>query len=323
VRNTDDLRHALAAETAHLTVHIPIQTVRRRARGIRVRRSATVAVAGTVAALAVAAPIVLLRGGPSTYNVPQPPAAPPTCPTTPPASPRVPETLGPLAETGSVLDAAGAVSYDVLIGLEGTRDEPVFVIAFRDRNTGEVEVWQMVGLLRGRGGDLPSKTGGAPYYQFLSDQLTLGPRRVLDVGLYTRTAHRITVASEGRESDADTALNAPTGWTLFWVERSAAPVPSSYSGQQRAEPARPPAGRRGVTEPDPVLREPRYRPIASRRRRRGRGSDAQPNSAQHRHAPRSAGRGMGAHGMTEQRGGEATYAGHDVSHRGAMRARVR
>lgn len=233
MRDTDDLRRALSAETAHLTVHIPVQAIRRRARGVRVRRSATVAVAGGLAVLAVAAPIVLLRGGSAADGAPLRPAAPPTCPTTPAASPSaspgVPETLGPLADTGSVLDAAGGVSYDVLIGLQGTREQPTFVIAFRNRNTGAVEVWQMVGLLRGEEGDLPSKMGGDPHYQFLSDQLTLEPRRVLDVGLYTRTAHRITVASEGRETDAETALNTPTGWTLFWVERSAAPVPPVYN----------------------------------------------------------------------------------------------
>ncbi|MCM0674044.1 hypothetical protein NCC78_04915 [Micromonospora phytophila] len=114
----------------------------------------------------------------------------------------------------------------MLIGLEGTRDQPGFIVAFRDQETAAVQVWDTLGFGRESNGDIAGKRAGDPAYQFLSSQLALGPNKVLDIGLYTRAAHRITVTSEGHATDAHIAKNAATGWTFFWVQRSARPLPT-------------------------------------------------------------------------------------------------
>ncbi len=60
------------------------------------------------------------------------------------------------------------------------------------------------------------------------------------MGIYSGTAIRISVASEGHDSDAHLAPNAATGWTFFWVERTARPLPAdanvgpqAYTGPER------------------------------------------------------------------------------------------
>lgn len=241
MKDIDDLRHALAAETADLAVHLPPETIRRRARRLRVRRSAGIAAAGALAVVALATPTVLLNGG-SGYQAagPMPPASEPACPT--PADPHGKITwLGPLVETGVTLDAPHVnARYDVLLGLlyapvyaSPGSDQQLpgygFVIAFRDQKTGAVQNWDMLGLGRDPNGDFPGKRPGDPGHQFQSSQLTLGPNSVLDVGLYSRSAQRITVASEGRATEARTAQNAATGWTFFWVRRDAAPLPEGHN----------------------------------------------------------------------------------------------
>lgn len=222
MNDIDDLRHALDAETANLTLHIPASLIRRRARRVRIRQGATLAVAAAVILAIGTGPAVMMVGGssPASDAAGQVPGASPTpCP--PPL-----HSLGPLVETGAILEAPNVnARYDVLIGLIGPRDSPDFVVAFRDRQTGAVEVWDILGLGRNPNGDVAGKRAGDPVHQFVSSQLALGPNSVLDVGLYSRAAHRITVASEGHATDAATRRNTATGWTIFWVQRSAKPLP--------------------------------------------------------------------------------------------------
>lgn len=228
MRDIDDLRHALDAETADLTVHIPTDQIRRRARGVRTRQASVLAAAAVLAVLALAVPTILLAGGSSpAFDAVGPMSQAPGCPTPPPTdSERTVASLGPLVDTGVTLDAPNVnTRYDVLLGLIGTRDQPGFVIAFRDRHTGTVEFWDTTVLARDPNGDFPGKRAGDPAHQFQSSQLTLGPNSVLDVGLYSRAAHRITVTSEGRTTEAGTARNVATGWTFFWVQRAATPLP--------------------------------------------------------------------------------------------------
>jgi hypothetical protein len=230
----DDLRHALAAETADLTVHVPVDRIRRRARGLRVRRATVLTAAVVLAAGAVVAPTVLLSGRSSGPPIGAPPMPTSSCPTPAPAPmPGEIGPLGPFVETGTVLDAPGAgTRYDVLIGLTGTREDPGFVVAFRDRRTGTLLDWDTTVIHRAPDGDFSGKNDSDPTHQFQSSQLVLGPRDVLDVGVYSRAAARITVTSEGEASEAHTAQNAATGWTFFWVRRAAAPLPPDYNTTQ-------------------------------------------------------------------------------------------
>jgi hypothetical protein len=229
MRDINDLRHALDAETADLTVHLPADLIRRRARRVRMRQASVVAAAAVLAVAALAVPTVLLSDGSSPgYDAAGQMPQVPWCPA-PSPSDSIP-SLGPLVETGVTLDAPNVnTRYDVLLGLTGTRDQPGFVIAFRDRHTGMVEPWDTTVLGRGAKGDFPGKRAGDPAHQFQSSQLTLGPKSVLDVGLYSRAAHRITVTSQGRATAARTALNAATGWTFFWAQRAAAPLPPGHN----------------------------------------------------------------------------------------------
>lgn len=222
MRDIHDLRDALHAETTDLTVQIPPETIRRRAHRIRIRQRVGLAAAFVVVAAGAAATIPLLTESGPAYEAagPRPLAAP--CPTAPVAATN--EILDSLVETDVVLEAPNA-QYDVLIGLTGTPDEPSFVVAFRDHATSTVRVWDTVVAQRDPSGDLTGKEAGDGKFQFLSSQLALKPNLVLDVGFYTRTAHRITVASGGSATDAETTRDAATGWTLFWAQRRATPLP--------------------------------------------------------------------------------------------------
>jgi hypothetical protein len=228
MRDTNDLRHAFEAATAGLTVHLPPELIRRRARGVRARQAATITAAAVVAATALAVPAVVLAGGPGPASeaAGQVPGAS-ACPIPSPSGPgQAEQWLGPLVETGATFDVPQRdTRYDVLLGLTGTREYPAFVIAFRDRRTGTVRLVEISGFSRDPNGDFAGKEAGDPSHQFQSSQLVLGPDSVLDVGLYSRAAHRITVTSGGHVADAGTARNAATGWTFFWVQRAAAPQP--------------------------------------------------------------------------------------------------
>jgi hypothetical protein len=228
VRDINDLREALDAETADLAVHVPTERIRRRAHRLRVRQHTLIAAAAVLTVGALAVPTLVFAGGSGAGagaggQVPQASGCAP-----PPPDPGIqarPEySLGPYADTGVILDAPEVNRrFDVLIGLIGVKQDPGFVIAFRDRRTGDVQEWDTTGLHRSPKGDISSKYDSDPTRRFYSQQLVLGPKTVLDMGIYTRSASKITVASEGRSTPAATARNTATGWTFFWVRRSAAP----------------------------------------------------------------------------------------------------
>ena len=245
MRDVNDLRHALQVGSADIVIQVSPQTVVRRVRQVRLRRYG-VAGAGVVALAAMMVPVLLLGGGgPGSTGLVIGAASVPTSPspdpspmasasaepcTPPPATKPGYASLGPLVDTGVILDAPNlGKRFDTLIGFYGTVEQPLFAVVFRDLTLNCDEPWDMVGLVRATDGDLPGKYGGAGLYQFLSLQLDFGPRDVLDLGLYTRTAARLTVTTEGQESDAHTAVNAETGWTLFWVRRAAARLPTGYN----------------------------------------------------------------------------------------------
>jgi hypothetical protein len=253
MRDVNDLRHALEVGSADVVIQVSPQAVVRRVRRVRWRRGALVGSALlTVAAMVV--PVVLLGGNAGSGTgvvgigaVPTPITPPSPNPTPGPSgsagasaspklcdeSPKMTATyrwLGPLVDTGVVLDAPNlGKRFETLMGFYGTVEQPVFAIVFRDLALNCDEAWDNVGLLRATDGDLPGKYGGAGVFQFLSQQLDFGPRDVLDLGFYTRSAARVTVTSEGHESDAQTAVNAETGWTFFWVRRDAARLPDHYN----------------------------------------------------------------------------------------------
>jgi hypothetical protein len=84
-------------------------------------------------------------------------------------------------------------------------------------------------LARASDGTISGKYDADPHFMFFSSQIALGPDDVVDVGVYAGSACRVTVKSEGKESDAATAHNDDSGWTLFWVRRAAAPLPPGYN----------------------------------------------------------------------------------------------
>ncbi|MFC7549758.1 hypothetical protein [Plantactinospora sp. GCM10030261] len=217
MKNVDDLRHALETETAGLSVNLPAELVRTRARRVRTRRAALVTASALLAVGALTVPMVSLPGGSSTrYEAGAVP-----CPTGPAVAP-----LGTPVETGAVLNAAdNTPRWDVLLNLGGFPDNPLFGVEFRDRVTGTRGVWDTVDLVRAPNGDIAGKRGGDPTFRFYSAQLALGGTDVLDVGVYAGRAGAVTVASGGRAADATISLNEATGWTLFWVRRPATPSP--------------------------------------------------------------------------------------------------
>jgi hypothetical protein len=198
-----------------------------------------------LATVALAAPVVLLGrspAGPIDSPVGQVPSS--MVDPTPELSPADHGEIvwrGPLVDTGFTVDAPNrGTSFDVLLGLMGPGNQLGFVIALRDQHTGEVQPWINTDASRSPQGDFSGKHPGDETHQFVSGQLALGSHDVLDMGIYSGDAARVTVASEGRATNASTAVNTQTGWTFFWVERDAAPLPedalagpAEYTGPER------------------------------------------------------------------------------------------
>jgi hypothetical protein len=213
MRDIQDLRHALHDQSTAGAGHINLAAIRSRGRQIRRRRHA---VAGTaiLAAFGLIAPIVpnFFDGASNSGQVAAiSPAA-------------TPSFLGGVAETGVVFHTPNH-RYDVVLGFVGPQDQPAFTVAFRDAATSVVTPWDMVILQRGSDGGFAGKHLNDRAHQFHSSQLLLEPGRLLDVGVFSGPAQRITVTSEGRTSDATVHTNSETGWTLFWVVRDAKPLP--------------------------------------------------------------------------------------------------
>ncbi|GIF62085.1 hypothetical protein Ais01nite_01200 [Asanoa ishikariensis] len=222
----DELRRALHDATEDLHSNVTMDRIRRRVRSRRVLRNTAVAagVALVVSAVAVPALDRTPRGGDPAAN---PPATASACPG--------PPWLGVPLDTGVNIQEPGGRTYAVVIGLLGTPDHAGFTTAFRDGSTGQVVAWDLIGLPRDASGGF---TVEGQTWWFQSSQLVLGANRVLDVGVYGGAAARITVASEGRASEA--TLASAEGWTLFWVQRTAKPLPTDantgprgYQGPER------------------------------------------------------------------------------------------
>jgi hypothetical protein len=239
MHDTEFLRQAMRAETTDLPMYLPIDRIHRRARGLRAVRRATVAGACALVVAAVAVPgyALLDRARPAGQPVGGPPvtATASQCAHPTFGAPDYP-LLGPVVATGARLEGRGG-PWDIVLALTGPRQYPDFTVAFLDAQTGEDRLWDMTGVRPGPEGDFSAK---GRTYQFLSHQLPLAPNRVLDMGIYSRTAARITVASEGHGVDAHISPNAATGWTFFWVERTARPLPADalngpqeYTGPER------------------------------------------------------------------------------------------
>jgi hypothetical protein len=239
--DTEYLRQAMHTETADLAIHLPIDRIHRRARGLRARRTATAAAAFAVVISAMAVPAFALfdnagRGDGLRFGG-APTSSPSACPTPALGSPGTPALLGPAVETGASIEGSDGKRYAVVAALTDKRNDPLFTLAFRDEQTGDVRAWHMIEVPRGSRGDFTAK---GRTWQFESTQLPLSADRVLDVGIYAGTAARITVASDGQGSDAHISRNAVTGWTFFWAERTARPLPvdanvgpQEYTGPER------------------------------------------------------------------------------------------
>jgi hypothetical protein len=230
MRGIDDLRRELDLATADLVSPLSPERVRRRARVVRMRRGAAAGSVAVLATVALAVPAVVLSrgglGGPVDSPVGQ--SSTPADPTPVPENTQKfpdPPALGQVVGTGVTVDGPDQTSLEVVLYLTGTRDRPNITYGFRDPGTGVIRPSSVYVWDRAPNGELSGKHPEDPTIEFVSCQLVLGPHRVLDLGLYAGRASRISVASEGHATDADTAANAETGWTLFWVERDAAPLP--------------------------------------------------------------------------------------------------
>ncbi|GAA1863941.1 hypothetical protein [Asanoa iriomotensis] len=214
MRDIQDLRRALHEESAVVPSHIDLAAVRRRGHHLQRRRHVVTATA-LLAAVALAVPVAsaLIESGSTGGQV---------VASSPGAGP---DFLGGGVETGAVLRATDGREYDIVLGFLGTRDDAMFTVAFRDSATSSVVPWDMVSLPRAPDGDIAGKRPGDPSHRFYSAQLLLEPGRLLDLGIFSGPARGITVASEGKTSDATVAVNSATGWTLFWVVRDAKPLP--------------------------------------------------------------------------------------------------
>jgi hypothetical protein len=231
MRDIEDLRQALDVESAGVVIQVSPDRIRRRARAARTRRNFTVV--GILAVVAVAVPGVLVVGRPILA-----PGSRGSCSTS--AATGEPDSK-PSGASGTNLDQSidtGVVipvperhtQVDVVIKLAGTVQQPAFVVGFCDQNDSAVH-WPttIMYLARAPDGTISGKYDADPHFRFFSSQLALGPDDVLDVGVYGGSAGRVTVKSEGRESDAATAHDDASGWTLFWVRRAAAPLPPGYN----------------------------------------------------------------------------------------------
>ena len=228
--DTEYLRQAMRAETTGLPMHVPMDRIHRRARGLRATRAAVVAagVALVVSAAAVPGFALLDNAGPAggAHLGGGITTSPDPCHPELGGEGNYP-LLGSAIETGTSIGGPDNRRYDVVIALVGERDDPVFTVAFRDSRRGYPEPWNTTELPLGPNGDFAAK---GRTWHFESSHLPLDGGRVLDVGVYSRAAHRITAAAGGRVWEAHIARNAETGLTLFWVEHAAALLPATSDG---------------------------------------------------------------------------------------------
>jgi hypothetical protein len=213
--NVDEFRRILRADD-ELDAQTPVERIRRRARQIRARRisAVTVTVAAVVAAVSTLA--VTLPG----RSAGQQAGAP---------SDDCPISTAALIDTGVVVEATNGTQYHVILGVT---DDSFLTVAYRDATGGLACATTEIEIGPHPGGDFSGKNTQDPTHRFLSVQVRLGPHSVLDMGVYSRPAARISVASAGQPTDAHLQAPSATGWTLFWVRRDAAPLPDCAKSSQ-------------------------------------------------------------------------------------------
>jgi hypothetical protein len=180
--DTEYLSRAMHTETTGLLMHMPIDRIHRRARGLCALRTAAVAAAFVTAVSVVAMPGFALLDNARPTNGLQAgsplTASPSACPAPALGSTGIRALLGPVVETGASIEGPGPKRYDVVLALIGQRNDPHFTVAFRDQQTGDVQPWDMIEVPRGPGGDFAAK---GRTWQFESSQLPLAAGRVLDM----------------------------------------------------------------------------------------------------------------------------------------------
>jgi hypothetical protein len=228
--NVDEFRRVLCADD-DLDPQIPVERIRRRARQIRARRGAGVTVALAVVVAVVATLAVTLPGRSAGQQAGTPSDAATNCPSST-AAPMVPQVdLAPI-DTGVVVPAGDGTQYHVILGLTGPTEDPFLTVGYRDPTGGLLDAGTQIEIGPHPGGDFSGKHTADPTHRFLSVQVPLGPHSVLDMGVYSRSAARISVASADQPSDAHLQTLPATGWTLFWVRRDAAPLPEGAKSTQ-------------------------------------------------------------------------------------------
>ena len=223
MRDLDELRRALADETAGRRRDRPAGRIRGRARRVRARRTAMgAAFVASVVALAVP---VFAAGDGHRHDLADRTCGPPS------AGSRVIAWLGEPTETGvtgvTIPDSTGV--YDTLVGLTHTADLPTLTVMLRNQETGIPDYLWEFGVRRVDGQMmLPGSEGTVPILDF---PLTLGAN-TLFVGIFPKVGNRITVTTDGYEADASVAVNGPTGWTIFWSLRgpARAATVTAYNG---------------------------------------------------------------------------------------------
>ncbi|HYN93700.1 MAG TPA: hypothetical protein VES42_07605 [Pilimelia sp.] len=223
-RQVNHLRQAMRAETNDLPMHIPMGRIHRRSRDLRAFRRATVA-AGLVLATVGAVPAYgYLGGGRPPGGAAQSADGPgrgcgrvTPVPVWPPDS-----STGPLLETGTAFTAFTGQRRGVVIAPGTTGSRNAVFIAFQ-WPPGSVEPIYLLPLPPVAGGLFTAKGQRWP---FESRQLRLSRDRVLDVGVYSGRAHRISVSSDGRAATARLSTGS-AGTTIFWIERAGGPLPTN------------------------------------------------------------------------------------------------
>jgi hypothetical protein len=208
----DEFRRILRADD-ELDAQIPVERILRRARQIRARRipGVTVTVAAVIATVSTLA---------LTLSAGQQAGAPSEdCPIS---------TAAPI-DTGVVVEAANGTQYHVILGVT---EDSFLTVAYRDAAGGLACATTQIEIGPHPGGDFSGKYRKDPTHRFLSVQVPLGPHSVLDMGVYSRPAARISVASADQATDAHLQALSATGWTLFWVRRDAAPLPDGAKRSQ-------------------------------------------------------------------------------------------
>jgi len=228
--NVDEFRRVLHADD-ELGAQIPVERIRRRVRQIRARRGAGVTATLAVVVAVVAMLAVTLPGRSAGEQAGVPSGTATTCPSPTFASP-VPEVDFTPIDTGVVVAAGNGTQYHVTLGVTGPVEDPFLTVEYRDPTGRLADAGTQMEIGPHPGGDFSGKYTADPTHRFLSVQLPLGPHSVLDMGVYSRPAARISVASAGQPTDAQVRAFPATGWTLFWVRRDAAPLPEGAKSTQ-------------------------------------------------------------------------------------------